>query len=224
MKKGSRTGPATPPAATTVPIDDLLRSAGFAAPAAQRIARRALEDAGLTREGKTGIAGDKRAKALALLAEKFVVVCGPACRALAPAGRRPVTSAGHCEVCGGSNNRRAMLAAARALRVAGVKRVLIVGGRKEQHQEIAGVFAGHGVALQGVVGTSVSHTQKDAQANMRRADVMVVWGSTELRHALSKLYTSETPPHLRNVPVARRSTEALCDAIVQSYTPRRGRG
>jgi hypothetical protein len=206
-----------------IAIDDLLRSAGFDAPAARREGRRALEAAGLTRAGKTGIAQYKRDAAIALLENTFVVVCGPACRALAPAGRRPVVGLARCEVCGGSNNRRAMLAAARSLREHGVKRVLIIGGRKEQHQEIAGVFRDEGVALQGVIGTSASHTQKDAQANMRRADVMVIWGSTELRHAVSKLYTSEPPDHLRVVQIGRRGTEALCDAIVASFSPRRRR-
>ncbi len=202
-----------------IAIDDVLRSAGFDSTTARREGRRALEAAGLTRAGKTGIAVYKRDRALALLATTFVVVCGAACRALAPAGRRPIVGQNQCEVCGGSNNRRAMLAAARVLRDNGVRRVLIVGGRNEQHREMAAVFKDQGVALQGVIGTSVSHTQKDAQANMRRAGLMIIWGSTELRHALSKLYTSEPPDHLRVVQIGRRGTEALCDAIVRSFSP-----
>jgi hypothetical protein len=218
MKKSAGLAPQTN---DVVSIDDLLRDAGFGAPSAQRAARRALEDAGITRTGKRGIAAYKREKALAVLAKTFVVVCGAACRTLAPATRHPVIGAGLCEICQGSNNRRAMLAAARALRDNGVKRVLIVGGRGEQHRQIAAAFRGEGVVAQGVIGTSVSHTQKDAQANMRRAGVMIIRGATELRHAVSKLYASDRPDHLRVIQIGRRGTEALCAAIVESFARRR---
>ena len=52
---------------------------------------------------------------------------------------------------------------------------------------------------------------------MRRAGLMVIWASTELRHAVSEHYTSDPPPGLRSITVARRSIEALCDGIVTSF-------
>jgi hypothetical protein len=216
-----KAAPPQPSPDEAIPIATLLREAGFDTPAAARAARDALERAKLTRLGKQGIAAYKRQSALDVLEAQFVLVCGEACRVLAPAGKTPAVTQRRCEVCGGSNNRRAMLAAARALQANGITSVLIIGGKEEQHREVAGVFGQHGVSVQGVVGTRVSHNQKEAQANMRRAGLMVIWGATELRHALSELYTASPPPGLRKVPVARRSIEALCDAIVRTFTPRR---
>lgn len=202
-----------------IAIAELLNAAGFDTPAAMRQARAALEAAKLTNSRKQGIAAYKREAALELLTAKFAPVCGEACRALAPRGRTPVISRRGCEVCGGSNNRRAMLAAARTLNINGVRRVLIVGGNGEQRREIIDEFHKHRIAVDSVDGTSSSHSQKDADANMRRAGLMLIWGSTELRHAVSNLYTKDPPADLRVVTVARRSTEALCNEIVRSYAP-----
>lgn len=203
-----------------VSIDDLLRAAGFDTPAAMKRARAALEAAGLTRASKTGIAPYKRDAAEALLAQSLARVCGKECASLADASRTPViTSGATCELCGGSNNRRAALAAVRDLRANGVRRVLIVGGTVHQHREIEQLLSADGVDLQFVDGTRASHSQRDAVANMARADLLVVWGSTPLRHAVSNLYTAEPPPHLRTVLVSKRGIEALCREISRSYAP-----
>jgi hypothetical protein len=198
-----------------------LRGAGFDTPDAVRAARGVLATARLSNPRKQGIAAYKRQAALDVLAATFILVCGAACKELVLPGRVPVVSRTRCDVCGRSNNQRAILSAARALTTNGVRSVLIVGGSGEQHREIAAVFRRHGIKLQGVIGTSTSHSRKDADANMRRAGLMVVWGSTELRHALSNLYTSEPPAGLRVVKVNRRSTEALCQEIVRSFALRR---
>ena len=154
----------------TIAIVDLLQDAGFDTPAAIRTARRALESAGLTNPRKQGIASYKRQAARDLLANRFALVCGEACLSLAAPGRTPVISRKGCEVCGGSNNRRAMLAAGRALKANGVRRVLIVGGKEEQHREIARTFSAHDVAVHGVVGTALSHSQKDAVLAQKALD------------------------------------------------------
>lgn len=201
-----------------VPIADLLREAGFDTPSAKAAARGVLERARLTRPGKNAIAAFKRDAALALLAQSLARVCGKECAALAARGRAAViTSGATCEVCGGSNNRRAGLAALRVLRAHRVRNLLVVGGTVHQHREIEALFGAGGVAVQCIDGTRASHSQKEAIANMARADLLVVWGSTPLRHAVSNLYTSETPPHLRVIPVARRGIEALCREISESY-------
>jgi hypothetical protein len=206
---------------TAISIEELLRTAGYDTPSASQAARRALQTARLTREGKRGIAAYKKTAALEVLASSLVRVCSQACREMAAAGRAPVRSATACEVCANSNNRRAALSAARALRQHGVRRVLIVGGKESQQREIARVFSEHGVALEGVDGTSASHSQKDARAKMGRAQLLVVWGSTPLRHAVSDLYTTEPAPHLRTVRVSRRSIEALCTEIVRTFALQR---
>jgi hypothetical protein len=207
-----------------VPIRDLLRDAGYDTAEAEQAARRVLDAERITRPGKSAIASYKKPQALAALAKAFVIVCGEGCRQLAPRDRVPLLSRARCEICGKSNNRRAMLTAARAMRDGGIKRLLVVGGEGEQHRALAAAFGEEGIAVQGVDGTSASHSMKDAQANMRRADLLVIWGSTRLRHAVSNLYTSPKMPRVRTLQVQRRSIEALCGEIVRSLQGRPDRG
>jgi hypothetical protein len=206
-------------------IDDLLKELGFAGAAAKRRARAVLEAARLTRPGKQAIASYKRDAASGALEKALLRVCGDACRKLAEdvdATREPVVvAAATCEVCGGSNNRRAALACARALRRNRVSDVLVVGGTPQMHTELTQLFAGSGVRLQLVDGTRASHSSKEAIANMNRAQLLVIWGSTPLRHAVSNLYTQEPPPHLRTITLSRRGIEALCSEIVRSYERKR---
>ena len=202
-------GNASPDDAATLRIDDLLREAGYATPASMKRARAVLESARLTRTGKTGIAPSKRDAAQAVLAQQLARVCSRACAALMTDGRAPVvTGAARCEVCGGSNNRRAAVAAGRDLRASGVRRLLVVGGTAQQHRDVAQLL--DRIELEFVDGTRASHSQKDAVANMAWADMAVIWGPTPLRHAVSNLYTSDPPAHLRLITVHRRSIEALC--------------
>ena len=201
-------------------IDALLRELGYERPEAIATARAVLERAGLTRPGKSGIAAYKRADAEAALAAALIRVCGPKCGALAPGGRRrrtPVVSTTTtCEVCHGSNNRRSAFACARMLRANRIERVLIVGGSATQQHELASLMP-KGVELAFVDGTARSHTTKEAIANMNRVQLVVIWGPTPLRHAVSDLYTSAPPPHVRTVSIAKRGIEALCDAVTLSY-------
>jgi hypothetical protein len=206
----------------TISIVEVLRDVGFDTPAAQKRARAVLESAGLTRAGKTGIAPYKRDAAEALLAQNLARVCSRACAALMTGGRAPVVTGGTaCEVCGGSNNRRAAIAASRDLRASSVRRVLVVGGTTQQHREVAQLLLG--VELQFVDGTRASHSQKEAVANMAWAEMVIIWGPTPLRHAVSNLYTSEPPPHLRVITVHRRSIEALCMEVSRNCAPRSAR-
>lgn len=214
--------------ADTVNIEELLLALGYDQAAGRKAARAVLEKAGLTRPGKSGIAAYKRHDAEAALAAALIRVCGPQCAALAPAGKRrrePVVSGSHtCEICHGSNNRRAAITCARILRASGVERVLVVGGTAVQQHELAGLMPSR-VKLDFVDGTARSHTTKEAIANMNRVQLVAIWGATPLRHAVSDLYTSNPPPHLRVVSVSKRGIEALCNAMAESYrrVPERGR-
>jgi len=207
-------------------------------------ARGVLESAALTRAGKRAIAAYKAEGARKAIAAALVRVCSDECARLAASGdtsgwavadapapsrngpknsaravRRPVrvTSAASCEVCGGSNNRRAALAARSSLLRANARRVLVVGGTATQQTELRALLGGGGIALQFVDGTSHSHSQRDAIANMRRSDVVVIWGSTPLRHAVSDLYTEAPVAGVRTITVARRGIEALCREVVRSF-------
>ena len=209
------------------PIDDFLRGHGYNTPEARQRARAALEAAELTNPRKKNIAAYKLNDAERALAAALVRVCGDACvrlaRSMRTERREPVIVTGAtCEVCGGSNNRRASITCAALLKRKKVKRVLVVGGTPNQHQELRDLFDGDGITLEFVDGTNRSHTQRDAIANMRRSDLVVIWGPTPLRHAVSEHYTNrnsrETVPNVRIVTIPKRGIEALCNEIIRSYT------
>lgn len=236
MPQRHRTSPPPTPANAAanhpLPIADLLRELGYATPAAQRQARAALEAAGLTNARKQAIAASKRGRVERALAAALVRVCGDACAALARGDRNErrtpvVTGRAGCEICSGSNNRRAALQCVRALRKNGVRSVLVIGGSAPLQHELGELFAqveaqspgsaSSRISVEFVDGTKASHTQKEAIAEMNRAQLMVIWANTPLRHAVSRHYTEDTPAHLRTITVARRGIEALCLEIVRSY-------
>jgi hypothetical protein len=208
--------------AAEIAIEDLLRDLGYDSRAARVRARSALETAGLTRPGKRAIAAFKRPAAEQTLAATLARVCGSECASLVGAGtrdrREPVVVSGTtCEVCAGSNNRRAALVCRLALQRARVSRVLVVGGTVQQHRDLSRLLAGHGLTVECVDGTRASLSRKDAIADMNRAQLVVIWGSTPLRHAVSNLYTQDPPSHVRVITVARRGIEALCREMARSY-------
>lgn len=214
--------PAAPPAQTdSVAIDALLSGLGFDTAAAKKRARAVLETAGLTNPRKQAISIEKQQRAEEAIADALVRVCGDACAALARdasgAGRRPVVVSGvTCEVCGGSNNRRAAIACARVLRAKGIERVLVVGGSPGTRHQLDELLSAGGLTLEMVDGT-VKHSHKEALQRMNRAEVLVIWGSTELNHAVSELYTQEPPAGLRVIKIGRRGVEALCDELRASF-------
>jgi hypothetical protein len=206
-----------------VNIDQLLREEGFDTPNSCARARGELEKAGLTHRGKTGIDASKVEPSRAALRTALVRTCGSRCLELdrqAPGRAREevrVTPAS-CEVCGGSNNRRAAIACIRVLQRKRVERVVIVGGTPSQLRSVAELFAGAGISLRFVDGTNASAGRREALANRRWAQLVVIWFPTPLRHAVSDQYTEEPPHHLRVVVIPRRSIEALCDEVRRSYT------
>lgn len=203
-------------------IVELLRAEGLANAEAQRDGRRALEAAGLTRPGKRRIARTKLEDARRAIAERLLRLCGdPECLRLANGGAaaRPsvVAAANACEVCGGSNNRRAAAALVRCLRRNGVRRVLVVGGSPSTRAELGRLLADGGDLETRLVDPDGSHARKDAEPHLQWAQLLVVWGATQLPHKVSKLYTDRPPPHLRVVSLAKRSVEALCREAARSF-------
>jgi hypothetical protein len=206
-----------------VNIEQFLRARGFESTEARRRGREVLEQAGLTHAGKQAFVASKLAAADHLFAETFLRACSDACVRLDREGvgraREIVRVApSFCEICDGSNNRRAIIECVRQLRRRSIDRVVIVGGSPNQQAELRDLLAGTGVEVRYVDGTQAQHTSKDALANRRWAQLIVVWGPTPLRHAISDLYTSEPMPGLRVVKITRRSIEALCQEVVRSFT------
>lgn len=207
-----------------VAIREFLAVEGFETGHAAERARAALERAGLTRPGKLRISEDKLPAARAVIGSAFLRVCEKEeCARVAEgsgqAGRERVTvSAARCEVCGGSNTRRAAAALSRTLSAEGIERILVVGGTPAQHAEIHALVRGEGLQVRCVDGARGSHSRRDAAPNLDWAQVMVVWGATPLPHKVSKLYTDDPPPRLRVVPLAKRGVEALCREVIRSFT------
>lgn len=207
-----------------VNIDQLVRGAGFDTPEALERARVALVGAGLTRAGKQAIAAEKVERVRATLSSALLRVCGDACLRIdrdgAGAAREPVVvTKASCEVCGGSNNRRAVIRMLRVLQRKGIERVIIVGGTPHLWQEMEGFLkAAPSIAVTYVDGTKTSHSEKDALANKRWSQLIVLWASTPLKHAVSNHYKADVPEGVRVVTVIPRSIEALCNEVVKSYT------
>lgn len=198
-----------------VPIDEFLAAEGFLTPWARHQGRAILEQAGLTRAGKSGIAPEKVAPARQALSRGALRTCGDAdCARLGAVkldGRLLVEGPpASCEVCHGSNNRRAALVLAEACRAAKVTRLLILGGTVANHAELRDLMTASGVDLRCVDGASQNITKKDAIRDLAWAELMVVWASTPLAHKVSVSYTDERPPEVPMITVARRSIEALC--------------
>jgi hypothetical protein len=201
-------------------IDAFLDDSGFDTPESRVRARQALEAAGLTNPRKQALAAYKRPAAEAVLA-RLVRACCPECAALSAASRprrEPVrTTPAACEICLGSNNRRAALACARVLKKQRVRSLLIVGGTPKLHHELRDLMR-DGPALEFVDGTLASLSQKEADHHLKRAQFVVIWASTPLRHAVSNLYGDEhLPEGVRSITVNRRGIEALCREILHSY-------
>lgn len=200
-------------------IDRFLRDEGFDLPEATARARGLLEESGLTRPGKRAMAEEKLPRARELLSGLLVRLCTDGdCRTRASMdGRARVTvSQASCEVCGGSNNRRAALALAERLRAKGLSRLLIVGGTPALHAELERLLRPHGIQLRFVDAATGSHSLKDAMPGMQWAEIAVIWGATPLPHKVSRLYTDDPPAHLRVVKFARRGIEALCREVLRS--------
>lgn len=199
-------------------IADLLRDEGFRRPDAQSAARAALEDAGLTRAGKQGMAGEKLERARDALSGRIVRHCSdPACMAaVADDGRLQVeVERAHCSVCSGSNNTRALRRMGAACQAAGVRRLLVVGGRRPMYVEMERTLAGAPLELRFVDGTSNLPNGTDALRDCAWADLLVIWAPTPLPHKVSDLYRPEACGVRHRVTVHRRGIEALATEVVE---------
>ncbi len=108
----------------------------------------------------------------------------------------PVTPE-RCELTGGSDIRAAFNDLARACQSAAVRVITIVGGSPAYRQQLKILAEAHGLPLNLVSGTQ-RRTRKRAEADMRKSDVVVIWGATELDHSVSGVYTSGAAPILRS--------------------------
>ena len=190
-------------------INALLASLGFDTPAGLALARTAIEEAGLTRAGKSRIDAAKVDRVTALLSERYYPSCGASECDRAAEGREVVRTATRnaCAHCGGSTNERAMRGLERRLKQHGLSRVVVVGGSPRLHEELRALKSDTS-EWRLVDGTS-KVTSDDALVDLRWAHLVLVWGGTQLDHKVSTLYMR--PPFERRVHVSRRGIAALLD-------------
>ncbi len=201
----------------TVNIEEFLRAEGFDSDEALHEARVVLERHKLTNTRKQAFVAAKVPRARELLASSLLRACA-GCRPHAPEEGRRCVSVGpqHCELCSGSNNRRAAARCIGALRRRGIQHLLVVGGTPVQQHDLRALMAGAPVTLRFVDGTQSSHSTKQAELNKRWAELVVVWAPTPLRHSVSDKYTEDPYAGLKIVSVPRRGIEALCDEVVRA--------
>jgi hypothetical protein len=200
-----------------VPIAAFLRAEGFIRAESAAAARGALEAANLTRPGKERMADEKLDRARDALGLAIVRHCADqACiDAVADDGRLSVeTDKPHCSVCSGSNNTRALRRMAASCAEAGVRRVLILGGRPPVWTEMERILS-PALQLRFVDGTSKLPNGSDALRDCAWADLLVIWAPTPLPHKVSGLYRPDVCTVARRVTVHRRGIEALAMEVCE---------
>ena len=207
-------------------IAEFLEGQGFSNPDAAARARAVLERDGKTNPRKQGIAIAKIASASTLLQATLARIC-EACSRLHPdaaSGREPViVKAEDCELCRGSNNRRAARVALNALQQAEVRHVLVVGGWPTALVELRDALTDPAIDLRLVEGRKGLRPISSVERDLSWADVLVVWGNTPLDHALSEPYTSRARAGKFRTPklTVQGGVEAFCRELHRHAERRR---
>ena len=200
-------------------IAELLHGEGFRSGDALAAGRHALEEAGLTRPGKVRIADEKLDRARDAIGSALVRHCSdPACIAAVADDRRQQVEVAraHCSVCSGSNNTRALRRMAAVCGEAGIRRILVIGGRPPMYAEIEAIV-GRAFELRFVDGTGNLPNGADALRDCAWADLLVIWAPTPLPHKVSSLYRPEVCDVAHRVTVHRRGIEALAATVVEHF-------
>jgi len=200
--------------ADDIAIDALLSELGYGAPSARHAARAVLEAAGLTNPRKHRIHASKRELATRALDEALVGVCGATCRTLTRDDARPavMVDARACAICGGRSVAQSLRRLVDVAQGAGVARLLVVGGGPGTQEELRAARDDR-LRIDVVPGRPKPDSAR-LLALARNADVIVIWGSTILPHAVSDAVAR---PELarKTVTVVRRSIGALVDGVAE---------
>lgn len=201
-------------------IDEVLASLGFRSEEALRLARAALIDARLTNASKQRIAARKLGAIRELLGDRFIILC-TRCRDAASDDRVVIAAErpADCAACGGSANDAAMRAAITALHERGLRKIAVVGGSPGTHDGLR-TAVNDRLDLRIVPGTERRNAH-DAKADLAWADLVVIWGGTELGHKVSKLYTDTRDPKV--VTCGKRGVAALAATMTEAANRRTAR-
>jgi hypothetical protein len=135
-------------------------------------------------------------------------------------GRRPVPvqprTARH--VCGGSNNTYVVDRMVRAAIGAGLRRLVVVGGSPSTRREPKTLVAGR-LDLRLIDGTA-RRSAGQSRNDLVWADLVIVWGNTQLAHRVSLLYTRRSGAHAPVITVVRRGAAGLAEGLMRHVVVR----
>ena len=187
-------------------LSELLSSRGLEGQSAET-ALLELYRRGLTRPGKTRIAEKKAGAVDEALAHGFRRRCGrQECSGGADDRVEIRVAPTHCDVCGGSDNRRAVDRMVAGMRNAGITRLLVAGGSPGTRGDLERLCGGR-IELRFVTGES-SVRRRDAAALVRWCDVALIWASTEIPHKATAAIRGA-----KVLTVDRRGVAALALAV-----------
>jgi phosphohistidine phosphatase SixA len=197
-------------------IRRFLAGEGYGHPQALQAALEVLDERALTREGKQRMADSKLDAAREALTAALILTCSSArCQEEArgtPERRRiPAEDRTSCEVCAGSDNQHAVDGMVKRAQQRGVKRLVVIGGSPSTREELSALLRGR-LELKAIDGT-MRRTSQQAREDMAWAQLVLIWGSTELAHRVSMLYTRGPGQGARVVTVPRRGIVALAQAV-----------
>jgi hypothetical protein len=202
-----------------VEIDSWLDEEGFGLPDVKARARAALEEARLTRPGKQRLSKEKVPRALELLHARFFLHCAaPECVAFAKASGKEAVRCeprSTCQRCGGSANQRAVRDLVEICRARGVSKLVIVGGSPSVREELERLV---GVALElRLVDGTRARPVDQAKADLAWADLVLLWGATELHHKVSKQYSDSAQGDVKKkfVHVPKRGIAQLLAGAIE---------
>lgn len=192
---------------------EMLRSLGYAGDHEPLL--RALVEAGLTNARKDRINASKLEPVRAALEARFMRVCSRGdCRARAPAlagGREiaPAADQSTCEVCAGSVAQASVDRMVEACLRRGWRRVCVVGGSPNARTTLESAVRAR-LELRLIDGAG-SRRMEDARADIEWADVIVLWGGTQLAHKVSGQYTGP-----KVIQMAKRSVQEVAEEVAKS--------
>lgn len=209
LSAASTSGPKAPPE-----LQELLIERGLKPATEADTLLRAVAEAHVGGELVALLQAADGARAEGWLEDHVALVCGGE-RCPPPPGRAIlIVPSARCEICGGSDVRRAVRLFVDATLMSGATRVTIVGGSPKYHRTLRELVSHRSLTVDLVPGNA-RRTMKQAQADLNRSNLVIIWGGTLLDHSTSELYEGGGPARVISIPqrgIARmleRATELL---------------
>lgn len=127
-----------------------------------------------------------------------------------------------CPICKGRDNRRAYRQLLYVAKGVDVSHLLIIGGGPDAHADLMALECEcHGLKLRMLDGTRRIDSRR-AAALLLWADVVVVWGSTLLKHSVSRAF-DHPPQGTRKIVIAhgQRGITSLCREVCSALSDKK---